>query len=121
VGYEAGVSGRVRGGVALAVEDRLGQAVTCAKLVALDTTLVVPGKIIETGTGPLACRTQFTQTAPDAKRLFLNWCGNKRDVVTKGGMMAALHRAVFYGDYVDQLRDLGGLMGFKVCEECGAA
>ena len=37
-----------RGGVALEVENRVGQPVTCAKLVNLDTLLVCPGKIIET-------------------------------------------------------------------------
>jgi len=60
------------GGVALQVKHRVGQRVTCAKLVNLDTMLICPGKIIETSTSPLACRTQFTQTVRDARRLFLN-------------------------------------------------
>ena len=101
------------GGVALQVENRIGQPVTCAKLVDLDTVLICPGKIIETSTSPLACRTQFTQTVPDARRLFLNW-GSE---AFEGGVMALLHRVVFYGDYAKQVRDLGDLMGFKVLEE----
>jgi len=95
------------------VENRIGQAVTCAKLVNLDTMLVCPGKIIETSTSPLACRTQFTQTVPDARKLFLNW-GSE---AFTGGVMTMLHRAVFYGDYAAGARDLGDLMGFRVIEE----
>jgi hypothetical protein len=102
-----------RGGVALEVENRVGQPVTCAKLVNLDTMLVVPGKIIETSRSPLACRTQFAQSVPDARRLFLNWGAD----VIKGDTMTLLHRAVFYGDHAKPLQDLGTLMGFKVVEE----
>ncbi|MGQ9650460.1 MAG: hypothetical protein ACUVXJ_10145 [Phycisphaerae bacterium] len=106
-----------RGGVALKVENRIGQPVTCAKLVNLDTMLVCPGKIIETSRSPLACRTQFTQSVADARRLFLNWGAD----VLKGDVMTLLHRVVFYGDYVKAVQDLGDLMGFKVLEEGGVA
>jgi len=106
-----------RGGVALEVANRVGQPVTCAKLVNLDTMLAVTGKIIETTRSPLACRTQFTQSVPDARRLFLQW---GEDVI-KGDVMTLLHRAVFYGDYMKPLQDLGDLMGFKVREEGGTA
>jgi hypothetical protein len=106
-----------RGGVALEVENRVGQPVTCAKLVDLDTMLTCPGKIIETSRSPLACRTQFAQSVPDARRLFLNWGGG----VIKGDVMTLLHRVVFYGDYAKPMQDLGTLMGFKVLEEGGAA
>jgi hypothetical protein len=104
-----------KGGVALQVENRVGQSVTCAKLVNLDTLLVTPGKIIETSTSPMACRTQFAQSVPDARRLFLNWGENS----IQGGMMTLLHRVVFYGDYTEAIRDLGDLMGIKVIEEGG--
>ncbi|MCZ7635966.1 MAG: hypothetical protein M5U12_07960 [Verrucomicrobia bacterium] len=106
-----------KGGVALEVENRVGQPVTCAKLVNLDTLLVTPGKILETSTSPMACRTQFAQSVPDARRLFLNWGEN----VIQGGVMTLLHRVVFYGDYMEDARDLGDLMGFKVIEEGGRA
>jgi hypothetical protein len=102
-----------KGGVALEVEHRVGQPVTCAKLVNLDSLLVTPGRILETSTSPMACRTQFAQSVPNARELFLNWGGN----VVQGGVMTLLHRVVFYGDYLDQLRDLGDLVGFKVIEE----
>jgi len=105
-----------RGGVAVEVTNRVGQPVTCAKLVNLDTLLVCPGKIIETSRSPLACRTQFAQSVPDARKLFLNWGAD----VIKGDTMTLLHRAVFYGDYMKQMQELGDLMGLKVIEEGGA-
>jgi hypothetical protein len=106
-----------RAGVSLEVQNRIGQPVTCAKLVNLDTLLIVTGKIIETSTSPLACRTQYAQTVPDAQRLLLNW-GNG---IIHGGVMTLLHRVVFYGDYTKPMKDLGDLMGFKVVEEGGPA
>lgn len=106
-----------KGGVALEVKHRVGQAVTCAKLVNLDTLLVTPGKILETSTSPLACRTQFAQSVSNAKRLFLNWGGD----AIKGDVMTLLHRVVFYGNFVEPMRNLGDLMGFKVVEESSVA
>lgn len=106
-----------KGGVALEVENRVGQPVTCAKLVNLDTMLYCTGKILETSTNPLGCRTQFSQSVKSARRLFLNWGGD----VIKGDVMTLLHRVVFYGDYQKQLENLGDLMGFKVLEEGGVA
>jgi len=91
--------------------------VTCAKLVNLDTLLITPGKILETSTNPIACRTQFAQSVPNARRLFLNYGGG----VIHGGTMAMLHRVVFYGDFMEPMKDLGELMSFKVIEEGGAA
>jgi hypothetical protein len=103
--------------VALEVENRVGQPVTCAKLVNLDTMLVCPGKIIETSRSPLACRTQFAQQVADARRVFLNWGAD----VIQGDTMTLLHRDVFYGDHTKAMQDLGDLMGFKVIEEGGVA
>ena len=105
------------GGVAVQAENRIGQPVTCAKLVNLDTMLICPGKIIETSTSPLACRTQFTQSVRDARRLLLNWSAG----AFEGCIMTMLHRVVFYGDYAKGVQELGDLMGFKVVEEGGPA
>ncbi|MCC6591353.1 MAG: hypothetical protein IT168_32000 [Bryobacterales bacterium] len=112
------------GGVALQVQWQAGEPVTMAKLVNLDTMLVVPGQIAETGTSPLACRTQFTQTVRDARHLFLNWggghivpSGSPGDLSQYAGAMPMLHRAVFYGNHVRGLKRLGDLMGFQVIEE----
>jgi hypothetical protein len=103
--------------VSLEVENRVGQPVTCAKLIDLDKMLISTGKIIETSTSPMACRTQFAMSVPDAKRMFLNWGAD----VIKGDVMTLLHRAVFYGDFMEQVRNLGDLMGFKTIEEGGIA
>jgi hypothetical protein len=112
------------GGVALQVQFKTGEPVTMAKLVNLDTMLVVPGKITETGVSPLACRTQFTQTVRDARHLFLNWGGgaivapsSPGDLSQYAGAMPMLHRAVFYGDLVRGFKRLGDLVGYKVIEE----
>ena len=106
-----------KGGVALQVENRVGQDVTCSKLVNLDTLLYTPGKILETSTSPLACRTQFAQSVPNARQLFMNW---GEDVI-HGDMMTLLHRVVFYGDYQKQLEDLAVLLGVNLVEEGGVA
>ena len=112
------------GGVALQVQWQVGEPVTMAKLVNLDTMLAVPGKITETGVSPLACRTQFTQSVRDARHLFLNWGagaivqpGSPGDLSQYAGAMPMLHRAVFYGDFLRGCQRLGDLMGFKVIEE----
>lgn len=112
------------GGVALQVQWQIGEPVTTAKLVNLDTMLVVPGKIIETGSSRLACRTQFTQTVRNARHLYLNWGGRAivpadfvGDIATYIGAMPMLHRSVFYGDHLRGVKYLGSLMGFRVIEE----
>ena len=54
---------------------------------------------------------------PNARKLFLNYGAG----VIHGGTMALLHRAVFYGDFMEPLKDLCDLMSIKVIEEGGAA
>ncbi|MCL5097149.1 MAG: hypothetical protein M1608_06420, partial [Candidatus Omnitrophica bacterium] len=106
-----------RGGVSLEVANRIGQPVTCAKLVNLDTIVISTGKIIETSTSPMACRTQFTTRVADARSMFLNWGAG----AIQGDVMTLLHRVVFYGDYMQPVRNLADLMGLKVVEEGAAA
>jgi len=102
-----------QGGVALEVDNRVGQVVTCAKLIDLDKMLISTGKIIEVTHDKLGCRTQFITEVKDARSMFHNWGGG----VLKGGVMTLLHRAVFYGDRMQDIRNLAPLMGFKVVEE----
>jgi hypothetical protein len=106
------------------VQWQVGEPVTMAKLVNLDTMLAVPGKVTETGTSPLACRTQFTQSVRNARHLFLNWGAgaivppnSPGDLAQYAGAMPMLHRAVFYGDHLRGIQRLGDLMGFRVVEE----
>jgi hypothetical protein len=93
---------------------RVGQPITCAKLVHLDTMLISTGKIVEiTDFDDRGCRTQITTAVRDAHRMLANWGGG----VLKDDMMTLLHRVVFYGDHLQNVRHLAVLMGLKVVEE----
>jgi len=61
----------------------------------------------------LGCRMQFWTEVADARQMFHNWGAG----VLEGGTMTLLHRAVFYGDHLQSIKDLSVLMGFKVVEE----
>ena len=101
------------GGVSLEVENRVGQPVTCAKFINLDTMLISTGKITEVTHEDLGCRTQFVTEVADARKMFQNWGAGKLE----GGIMTLLHRVVFYGDHLQDMKNLGILMGFDVVEE----
>ncbi len=101
-------------GVSLEVQMRVGQQITCAKLVNLDTVLISTGKIIErTDFYDRGCRTQITTQVANAREMAHNWGSG----VLGDDMMTLLHRVVFYGDHLDSVRDLAGLMGLKIVEE----
>jgi len=100
-------------GVSLDVEMRVGQVVTCAKFINLDTMLISTGKVIEVTHDELGCRTQFVTEVADARKMFHNWGAG----ILEGGIMTLLHRVVFYGDHLQNIKNLGTLMGFKVVEE----
>lgn len=105
-----------KGGVALEVRYPVGQDVTCAKLINMDTMLYSTGKIIGISTDPNACRTQFTTKVKNARSMLMNWGGG----VLNGkehNTMTMLHRAVFFGDRSKGVERLADLMGFKVIEE----
>lgn len=105
-----------KGGAALEVQFPVGQAVTCAKLVNLDTMLCSAGEIISTSTDPNACRTQFTTRVKNAQSMLLNWGGGVLNGKTND-TMTMLHRAVFFGDHTKGVNQLADLMGYKVIEE----
>ncbi len=103
-------------GVSLDVEMPIGQVVTCAKFINLDTMLISTGKIFKVTHDELGCRTQFWTEVADARKMFHNWGAG----VIKGGqhgIMTLLHRVVFFGDHLQNIKNLGILMGFKVVEE----
>jgi len=100
-------------GVSLDVEMPIGQVVTCAKFINLDTMLISTGKIIDVTHDELGCRTQFVTEVADARKMFHNWGAG----VLEGGVMTLLHRVVFFGDHMQSMKDLGVLMGFRVVEE----
>jgi len=103
-------------GVALEVEHRIGQEVTCAKLVNLDTMLISTGTIYKVTRDELACRTQFWTKVEDADAFYHNW-GADRITDAVHHTMTLLHRVVFYGNHVKDMERLGHLMGFKVVRE----
>jgi hypothetical protein len=101
-------------GVSLEVQMRVGQEITCAKLIHLDTMLISTGKIVElTDFHDRGCRTQITTEVTNAKNMVRHWGSGVLD----GDMMTLLHRVVFYGNHIERMRDLATLMGMKVVEE----
>jgi hypothetical protein len=50
----------------------------------------------------------------DARTMLANWGSG---VLEKEGMMTLLHRVVFYGNHVTDVRDLAQLFGLKVVME----
>jgi len=102
-------------GAAVQVEMRIGQEITCAKLVNLDTMLLSPQKIIEIPSfDDRGCRTQITAQVADARRMLDNWGSG---ILERDDMMTLLHRVVFYGNRIQPVRDLAILMGMKVVME----
>ena len=91
-------------GVSLQVLMRIGQKVTVAKLVGLDTMLISTGKIIGCPDVDRGCRTKIMTKVTDARKMLDNWSGG-------------LHRVVFYGDWVEDVINLGKLLNYKVVFE----
>jgi len=101
-------------GASLEVELRVGEEITCAKLVNLDTMLISAQKIINIPDfDDRGCRTQITAEVADAPTMFRNWGSG----IVEGDMMTLLHRVVFYGNRLDAVRDMATLMGQKVVLE----
>jgi len=102
-------------GVAVQVELRVGQEITSAKLVNLDTMLLSAQKIIEIPSfDDRGCRTQIIAQIPDAPGMLQNWGSGLLD---NECMMTQLHRVVFYGNHVENVRHLANLMGLKIVME----
>jgi hypothetical protein len=102
-------------GASLEVEMRVGQEITCAKLINLDTMLISTGKITEiTDFDDRGCRTQITTEVADAQKMADHWGAGLLDGT---GMMTLLHRVVFYGNHRRHVDHLAALLGIKVVEE----
>ena len=91
-------------GASLQVKMRVGQVITMAKLIGLDRMLISTGTITGNPESDRGCRTKITTKVADARKLLEGY---------EGG----LHRVIFYGDRIRAIRDLAGLMQFKVVEE----
>jgi len=75
-----------------------------AKLINQETMLISTGTIIDNPESDRGCRTKITTKVSNARKLLEGY---------EGG----LHRVIFYGDRINAIRDLSGLMKFKVVEE----
>jgi hypothetical protein len=96
------------------VQYRIGQTITRAKLINLDTILASTGKIIEVPEKSVhGCRTQIVTEVHDAAKMAANWSS----VLETEDAMTLLHRVVFYGDHMDSVYHLARLMDMKVVEE----
>ncbi len=96
------------------VQYRVGQTITRAKLVNLDTILASTGKIIEVPAKSVhGCRTQIVTEVRDAAKMAANWSS----VLETDDAMTLLHRVVFYGDHMESVQHLARLMDMKVVEE----
>jgi hypothetical protein len=96
------------------VQYRLGQTVTRAKLINLDTMLASTGKIIEVPAKSVhGCRSKIVTEVRDATKMAANWSS----VLETEDAMTLLHRVVFYGDHMDSVHHLARLMGMKVVQE----
>lgn len=96
------------------VQYRLGEIITRAKFVNLQTILASTGEIIEVpGRSVHGCRTQIVTKVNDAAKMAANW-GRALDTEDA---MTLLHRVVVYGDHLQNLRHLANLMGVEVLEE----
>jgi hypothetical protein len=101
-------------GASLEVELRVGQQITCAKLANLDTMLLSAGRITEIPDfDDRGCRTQIVTQVANAREMMRNWGSG----VLPKDMMTLLHRVVFYGNYVEDVKDMAVLMGQKVVME----
>jgi len=91
-------------GASLQVKHRVGQVITAAKLINLDTMLISTGKITGNPDVDRGCRTKIASKVTDAHKILDNYSGG-------------LHRVIFYGDRMQNIKHLAVLMRLKVVEE----
>jgi hypothetical protein len=92
----------------------IGQKVTWAKIANLETILVATGTITEIcDFDDRGCRTQLVAEVDDAREMFEKWGAG----ILPNDMMTLLHRVVFYGDHLANLKDMGHLLGLNVLHE----
>lgn len=92
----------------------IGKKVTWAKIANLDTILLASGTISEVcDFDDRGCRTQVVTEVENAREMFAKWGAG----VLPDNMMTLLHRVLFYGDHVENVKDLAHLLGLKVLVE----
>lgn len=91
-------------GVAVQVKMRIGQEITLAKLQGVNKMLLSTGEIIDNPDCKRGCRTKVTTKVADADKMLHGYTGG-------------LHRLLFYGNHIEDIKKMGRLMGFEVVEE----
>lgn len=91
-------------GASLQVKHRVGEVVTMAELADLETMLVSTGTITGNPDVDRGCRTKIATKVADARKILDNYS-------------AGLHRVIFYGDRLQDIKHLGVLTGMKVVVE----
>jgi len=94
----------------------VNREMTCCKLANNDTILVSTGIIRGVPEfDDRGCRTQVITeiTSSSAHELFNKWGGN----VLGHDMMTLLHRVMFYGNHLEDFRDIARLMGLRFMVE----
>lgn len=100
-------------GAALQVKHRKGEPITCAKLVNPETMVISTGEIVGSPDVDRGCRTKMATRVADARKMLDNWGAG----VVKGGMVEHLHRVLFYGNHLQNIKHLGILIDLKIIEE----
>ena len=99
----------------MAVDLRVGQEITCAKLCNLDTLLLSAQKIVGIPSfDDRGCRTQIVARVADARKMLAGWGSG---VLDRADMMTILHRVVFYGNHVENAQYLAQILGLEVLME----
>ena len=93
------------------VQMEVEQTVTIAQYVPFDRMVAFTGVIDSNVSVERDCRTSVAIRVADVKRLLRN-CMKAEHPLTPGG-----HRLLFYGDWVDEIEDLGQLLGFEVVND----
>ena len=102
--------------VKVLMERDVKREVTWAKLANNETILVATGILRgDYEFDDRGCRTQIITevTSSSARELFDKWGGN----ILGDDMMVLLHRVLFYGNHLDNFRDIAQLMGLQIMIE----
>ena len=95
----------------LNVKMKEGQKVTVAMLVPFDRMHVFTGFIEQNIDCHRDCRTSVAVKVKDAKKLLREWVSEDYPSAP------VAHRVLFYGDWIEEIRDLGQILGFDVIDE----
>jgi L-fucose isomerase-like protein len=100
----------------LQVKMRVGQEVTVAQLKDWDTMLMSRAEIVGNLELSRGCRVKVVTKVNDTRKMLENWTvpdTRKKLEHWAGGV----HRVLFYGNHIEDITNLGKLLGFRVVRE----